>query len=106
MNDLDPRAHDGATARRTRTSPLAPIPVTSPAGAAPDVAHNRILAALPAATTERLLPHLEPVSLQLREVITEAREAARHVIFPVGAVLSLVTPLADRSAVEMATVGN
>ena len=74
---------------------------------APDGAtRNRILASLPASTLARLSPHLEPVSLSLRELVFEAREPVSHALFPIDGVVSLVTELADGSPVEMATIGN
>jgi CRP-like cAMP-binding protein len=67
---------------------------------------NRILAALPEESLERLAPHLEPVSVALKEPIFEAREPVRHALLPLDCVLSFVTPIGPRDAVEIATVGN
>jgi CRP-like cAMP-binding protein len=66
---------------------------------------NRLLHALPAAEYLRLLPHLEPVQLSLKQVLWEPDAQIDSVYFPRTAVLSLLTPLANRIYVEAATVG-
>lgn len=68
-------------------------------------AENWLLAALPRAEYERLLPRLEPVTLGFRQVLFEAGQALRYVYFPRDCVLSLVTPMADGRAVEVGAVG-
>jgi CRP-like cAMP-binding protein len=67
---------------------------------------NRILAALPDSTLARLAPHLEPVSLSLRELVFPPREPVRHALFPLDGVVSLVAELEDGNPVEIATIGN
>lgn len=43
---------------------------------------NRLLAPLPSAEADRLLPHLEPLSLALRQVLCQPDEPIAHVYFP------------------------
>ncbi|MBD2101095.1 Crp/Fnr family transcriptional regulator [Leptolyngbya sp. FACHB-261] len=67
---------------------------------------NRILAGLPRSEYERLLPYLEPVSLELKWVFYESNQPIDYVYFIQRGVGSLLTPMANGSAVEAATVGN
>lgn len=66
---------------------------------------NRILAALTREEYERLAPHLEPVSLSLRQVLFRPDDEIRHVHFPATAIISLLTDLEDGSGVEVGLVG-
>lgn len=67
---------------------------------------NRLLAALPAEDYQRLVPHLELVSLPLEKVIYEPGEPIKHVYFPHQAIVSLVSTMEDGSTVEVGLVGN
>jgi CRP-like cAMP-binding protein len=67
---------------------------------------NRLLDALPAARLPRLIGSLRPVFLDIRTVLFEPGQTIDYVDFPRNAVVSLVTPLKDGAAVEVATVGN
>ena len=66
---------------------------------------NRLLDLLPDEDHDRLRPDLEPVHIGVKEAVCEANEPIPHVYFPTGAVISLVTPLADGATAELATVG-
>ena len=66
---------------------------------------NGLLAALPSAEYRHLLAGLEPVTLQLGEVLHEPAAPIRHVYFPVGCVICLMTTVADHKAVEVGLVG-
>jgi CRP-like cAMP-binding protein len=66
---------------------------------------NRLLAALPAADYTRILPSLTVVPLKLKEILHKPGDAIRHVYFPGGGFLSMLTVLEDGSMVEIATVG-
>ena len=66
---------------------------------------NRLLDSLPRAGIERLHPHLEAVSVGVKEIIYEPNGPITHVCFPVACVISLVTYMEDGAAVEMATIG-
>jgi CRP-like cAMP-binding protein len=72
----------------------------------PRETHNTLLTALPRRDYENLMLDGEMVDLQLRQVLHEPDEEARHVYFPLSGVISLLTVLEDGSAVEIATVGS
>jgi len=76
----------------------APMNQPSPVG-------NRLLAALPSGDRDRIVPDLQIVPLRLREVLHKSGEPVRHVYFPDGGFLSIVTVLEDGRMVEVATVG-
>ena len=66
---------------------------------------NRILAALPTAEYDGMRPHLEHVRLDLRDVLYDVGRPIERVFFVESGVLSIVSVMADGSAVETATVG-
>jgi CRP-like cAMP-binding protein len=68
-------------------------------------AANNVLAALPRAAYRRLLPKLEPVTLEFGEVLQEQGALIRHVYFPVDCVVCLLTETDDRRAVKTGLVG-
>ena len=67
---------------------------------------NRLLAALPAAEFERLLPHLELVPMPLGEALSESGGRMQHVYFPTTAIVSLLYVLENGASAEIAVVGN
>src|ERR1700716_1281251 len=67
---------------------------------------NRLLDAFEPASRARIDPHIQTVSLVLGDVVCEAGGFLEYVYFPNGAVLSLLTVLANGSAVETANIGN
>lgn len=67
---------------------------------------NHLLAALPEAEWQRLLPHLEPVELPLGHVLYESGSTPRYVYFPTTAIVSLLYVMEDGSSAEIAIVGN
>jgi CRP-like cAMP-binding protein len=69
------------------------------------VAENTILAALPPEEMERIARSLQPVSLELGQVLYEPDQVIRRVYFPTEAVASLITMLEDGSTVEAGMVG-
>src|SRR5271154_1081164 len=66
---------------------------------------NRLLVALPSDDYARLLPHLEQVSLQLRDILYEAHGPITHVYFPLTGVVSLVIS-DNNSTLEVGIIGN
>ena len=72
--------------------------------ASPD--QNRLLAALPRAQRDRILPHLKLVSLPLGGVLHESGDAQRYIYFPIDAIVSLLYVLRDGASAEIAVVGN
>jgi CRP-like cAMP-binding protein len=66
---------------------------------------NQLLGALETATRERIRPHLEPIKLELGDIVCDAGGLLKHAYFPQGAVLSLLTVLENGSAIETANIG-
>ena len=67
---------------------------------------NHLLAALPENEYERLLPHLEAVSMPLGEALYESGGRLQHVYFPTTSIVSLLYVLEDGASAELAVVGN
>jgi CRP-like cAMP-binding protein len=67
---------------------------------------NRLLAALPTADFERLVPHLELVPMLLGDTLYEPGGRLHHVYFPTTAIVSLLCILESGSSAEIAGVGN
>jgi CRP-like cAMP-binding protein len=67
---------------------------------------NRLLAALPDAEYQRLVPHLERVSLPLKQVLHKVGEPIEYVYFPHLAIVSLIATPEKGSKVEVGLVGN
>lgn len=66
---------------------------------------NQLLAALPTAEFDRLLPELELVSMQLGDLLSESGEAIQHAWFPTTAIVSLHYMLECGDSSEIAGVG-
>ena len=67
---------------------------------------NRLLAALPRAAYRQLAPSLAPAALVFGDVLYEPGAAMRDVYFPSGSVVSLLTVVDGRSALEVGLVGH
>ena len=67
---------------------------------------NRLLAALPMEEYQRLHPHLEPISLKLKEIVHVAGKPASYVYFPSKSIVSLVSLMHDGRRVEVGLVGS
>jgi CRP-like cAMP-binding protein len=67
---------------------------------------NRLLAALPAASLQKLLPSLERVPLPLGMVVYESGGTQGYVYFPTSSIVSLLYVLADGASAEIAVTGN
>ena len=94
-----PSASMRPSARRTRKESA--MPRTRPA-----IATNRLLAALSKPDQRRLLAQCDLVELVAGDVLHEAGTAMRHVYFPVGSFISLVTPLDACAGLEVTLVGS
>ena len=75
------------------------------AGTAAARPRNRILAAIPNDEYTRLGPHLEPIKLEVRDLVIDVNESITHVYFLDTGVVSIIGLMADRSPVETATIG-
>ncbi len=67
---------------------------------------NSLLAALPGKSYQRLLSGLEPVTLNFGDVLYEAGHKIRHVYFPANSLVSLLTLVDNRMALEVGMVGH
>jgi len=66
---------------------------------------NKLLAALPPEDYQRLLPHLEFVSLARSQVIYDAGEPIDYIYFPTQAIISVVALMEDGAMIEVAVIG-
>ena len=67
---------------------------------------NHLLAALPEADFNYLLPYLELVPMPLGQVLYESGIQMRHVYFPTDSIVSLLYVMEDGASAEIAVVGN
>ena len=74
--------------------------------AKPDPKKNHLLAAFSATEYKRLSPHLEPVAMDLGQVVYESGRHLDHVYFPTTSIVSLLYVMEDGASAEIAVVGN
>lgn len=67
---------------------------------------NHLLSLLPPDELEAIRPHLEPVTLDIRQIVYDLNRPIEHAYFPEDCVLSIIGVMSDGSAIEVATVGN
>jgi CRP-like cAMP-binding protein len=67
---------------------------------------NHLLAALPRSESDRLLPHMEAVTLPLGDALYESGDRLNHVYFPTTAIVSLLSVMENGASAEIAVVGN
>ncbi|WP_020506166.1 Crp/Fnr family transcriptional regulator [Lamprocystis purpurea] len=67
---------------------------------------NHLLAVLPPAVLERLVPRLELVELPLGEALYESGGRLSHVYFPTDAIVSLLNVMENGASAEIAVIGN
>jgi len=67
---------------------------------------NRLLAVLPDATYDAMLPSLEPLQMPLGLSLYESGGEQGYVYFPTTAIVSLLYVLADGASAEIAVTGN
>ena len=66
---------------------------------------NQLIDMLPRKDKLRLLAICEPVDLLLGQVIGESGTVLRHVYFPTGSFVSLITPIDGKTVLEVGLVG-
>jgi CRP-like cAMP-binding protein len=79
--------------------------LTPPVGAAGTGRENLLLATLPEAERRRFVLLCEPIELRLGEVLCEQGARLRHVYFPTGAFISLISAIDDRPRLELGLIG-
>ncbi|WP_306602481.1 Crp/Fnr family transcriptional regulator [Azonexus sp.] len=67
---------------------------------------NHLLAALPAADLDRLIPQLELVAAPLGEVLYEPGVQMQNVYFPIDSIVSLLYVMENGASAEIAVIGN
>jgi CRP-like cAMP-binding protein len=67
---------------------------------------NALLSAIPGAHRQRLLARLKPVDLIFGDVLYEPGDVISHVYFPVTALVSLLTLVEGRLALEVGMIGH
>lgn len=67
---------------------------------------NHILAELPTDDYQRLSQHLNSVNLPHGEVLYDVGDNIEYLYFPLGAMVSLVRPMADGKIVEVGLIGS
>ncbi len=67
---------------------------------------NRILAALPAEVSGRVLPYLEDIFMPLGHVIYEPGVSISHVYFPATSIVAQVYEVENGASVALAIIGN
>ena len=67
---------------------------------------NRLLAALPRATLERIVPFLHLRPFALRQVLQKRGAVLDGVVFPIAGVASMITVSDSGTSVEVATIGS
>jgi CRP-like cAMP-binding protein len=75
-------------------------------GHIPDPRQNWLLSALAEAEWERLSPHLEPIAMELGDVLYDSGGKLSHVYFPTTAIVSLLYVMENGASAEIAVVGN
>jgi CRP-like cAMP-binding protein len=75
-------------------------------GLAPDPRLNWLLSALADAEWERVSPHLQPIAMNLGDVLYDPGGKPSHVYFPTTAIASLLYVMEDGASAEIAVVGN
>ncbi len=72
----------------------------------PPAPTNRLLAMLPPDEYGRLLSYLQPVTLELRQVLQKARAPIEYAYFPTSGATSFLTVMEGGAAIEVGTVGS
>lgn len=72
---------------------------------AADGRENLLLAALPDKERRRLIARCEPVALTFGEVLCEQGDRIRHVYFPTGSFISLLSSIDERIRLEVGLIG-
>lgn len=67
---------------------------------------NRLLAALPSTEYREIVAAFEPVILAAGTVLCEAGDRMKHIYFPAGAYIALISSISERYRLEVGLVGS
>jgi CRP-like cAMP-binding protein len=67
---------------------------------------NHLIDILPRGDRKRLLALCEPIELSMSEILAESSTQSRHVYFPTGGFVSLLTPMDEPPVLEVGMVGS
>lgn len=67
---------------------------------------NHLLSLLPDDELDELLPHLEPIALDFRQIVYDVNKSIEHAYFPEDGMVSIIGVMKDGAGVEVATIGN
>jgi hypothetical protein len=67
---------------------------------------NHLIASLPRKDREHFISRCDPVELRVADVLSKPGARIREVYFPTGSVISLMTPAAERSSLEVGLLGS
>jgi CRP-like cAMP-binding protein len=67
---------------------------------------NHLIDVMPARDKNRLLALCEPIELGMSEILADSSSQSRYVYFPTGSFVSLLTPMNEPPALEVAMVGS
>jgi CRP-like cAMP-binding protein len=70
------------------------------------IQQNHLLAAIPADSRSRLLPHMELVELPRGQMIHDIGEKIHHAYFPIDAIIAIMAILENGDCTEVSMVGN
>lgn len=99
-----PRKKAEGKPAQPRHPAVAPVRISALYGHNPK--QNQLLDALPDEDLERLLPHLEFISMPFDMTVCEAETQMNHVYFLTSSVVSLLYETRDGASAEIAVIGN
>jgi CRP-like cAMP-binding protein len=67
--------------------------------------NNSVLRDIPFEDFSTLIPHMQVIEVDSREVLHQAGEVIRFMYFPISALMTMLMPTSDGSTVELAMVG-
>jgi len=67
--------------------------------------NNLVLQYIPPEDFSKLLPHMQVMEVDVKEVLHQAGEPIRFIYFPISALMTMLMPTSDGSTVELTMVG-
>lgn len=98
---MNPATKPHRTFEKAETTPE---PLSLPAGHG--TRQNRLLAVMPEEALQRLLPQLHTTELSSGQVLHDSGVELQHVYFPVDAIVTLLCPMDNGAATQVAVVGH